>query len=172
MENTKHCEIGKWLQRNNTTHHTILNPLLYGRMTQTEIAALGFPQKVNRLLLQAREGVCYITIRTPFQQLFEMEDRLKAVFGLQEAIVIPAVAESGSSPLNALGIAAADFLLAHLRDGDVMGIGGGSAVNAVVQAIAPARSFNVEVCRSWSCRVKITTDVNCLALWLTAGRQA
>ena len=77
--------------------------------------------------------------------MFELEDRLKAVFGLQDAIVIPAVAESSSSPLNALGAAAADFLLAHLRDGDVLAISGGTAVNAVVQAIETTRPYQVEV---------------------------
>jgi DNA-binding transcriptional regulator LsrR (DeoR family) len=139
-------------------------------MTQTEIAKrLGFSTaKVNRLLLQARElGYVNITIRTPFQQLFDIEDRLKAVFGLQEAIVIPAVAESGSSPLNALGAAAADFLLAHLRDGDVMGIGGGSAVSAIVQAIAPARAYQVEVVPLMGAvQGEITHDVNYLATHL------
>lgn len=147
--------------------NTILTLYYVEGVTQTEIAQrLGFSTaKVNRLLLQAREqGYVNITIRTPFQQLFDIEDRLKAVFGLQDAIVIPAVAGSGSSPLNALGTAAADFLLAHLRDGDVMGIGGGSAVNAVVQAIAPARSYNVEVVPLiGAVQGEITTDVNYLA---------
>jgi DNA-binding transcriptional regulator LsrR (DeoR family) len=150
--------------------NTILTLYYMEGVTQTEIAKrLGFSTaKVNRLLLQAREqGYVNITIRTPFQQLFDIEDRLKAVFGLQEAIVIPAVAESGSSPLNSLGAAAADFLLAHLRDGDVMGIGGGSAVNAVVQAIAPARSYQVEVVPLiGAVQGEITHDVNYLATHL------
>jgi DNA-binding transcriptional regulator LsrR (DeoR family) len=69
--------------------------------------------------------------------------------------------------LNALGAAAADFLLAHLRDGDVMGIGGGSAVNAVVQAIAPARSYQVEVVPLiGAVQGEITHDVNYLATHL------
>ncbi len=94
--------------------NTILTLYYVEGLTQTEIAKrLGFSTaKVNRLLLQAREqGYVSITIRTPFQQLFDLEDRLKAVFGLQDAIVIPAVAESGSSPLNALGTLAAELLV-------------------------------------------------------------
>jgi DNA-binding transcriptional regulator LsrR (DeoR family) len=150
--------------------NTILMLYYMEGLTQTEIAKrLGFSTaKVNRLLLQAREqGYVNITIRTPFQQLFDIEERLKAVFGLQEAIVIPAVAESGSSPLNALGAAAADFLLAHLHDGDVMGIGGGTAVNAVVQAIAPARPYKIEVVPLiGAVQGQITTDVNYLATHL------
>ena len=150
--------------------NTVLTLYYLEGLTQTEIAKrLGFSTaKVNRLLLQAREqGYVTITIRTPFQQLFDLEDRLKAVFGLQEAIVIPAVAESGSSPLNALGAAAADFLLAHLRDGDVLGIGGGTAVHAIVQAITPARSYQLEVVPLiGAVQGEITTDSNYLAAHL------
>ncbi len=139
-------------------------------LTQTEIAQrLGLSTaKVNRLLVQAREqGYVNITIRTPFQQLFELEDRLKAVFGLKEVTVIPSVAESSSSPLTALGAAAADFLLTHLRDGDVLGMGGGSAINALVQAIAPTRSYQIEVVPLMGAvQGEITHDVNYLATHL------
>jgi DNA-binding transcriptional regulator LsrR (DeoR family) len=147
--------------------NTILTLYYLEEMTQTEIAQrLGFSTaKVNRLLLQAREqGYVNITIRTPFQQLFELEDRLKAVFGLQEAIVIPALADTSSSPLNALGNIAAEFLLERLRDGDVLGIGGGTAVNAIVGALSPSRSYQVEVVPLLGAvQGEITHDVNYLA---------
>jgi DNA-binding transcriptional regulator LsrR (DeoR family) len=69
--------------------------------------------------------------------------------------------------LNSLGVAAADFLLAHLRDGDVLGIGGGTAVNALVQAITPARPYQVEVVPLiGAVQGQITTDVNYLATHL------
>ena len=147
--------------------NTILTLYYLEELTQTEIAQrLGFSTaKVNRLLLQAREqGYVNITIKTPFQQLFELEDRLKAVFGLQDAIVIPAVAESSSTPLNALGNIAAEFLLEHLRDGDVLGVGGGSAVSAILQALAPTRKYEVEVVPLLGAvQGEITNDVNYLA---------
>ncbi|MGZ9223852.1 MAG: sugar-binding transcriptional regulator, partial [Anaerolineales bacterium] len=147
--------------------NTILTLYYLEEITQTEIAQrLGFSTaKVNRLLLQAREqGFVNITIRTPFQQLFELEDRLKAVFGLQEAIVIPSLAETSSSPLNSLGNIAAEFLLERLRDGDVLGMGGGTAVNAIVGALAPTRTFQVEVVPLLGAvQGEITHDVNYLA---------
>lgn len=147
--------------------NTILNLYYLEEMTQTEIAQrLGFSTaKVNRLLLQAREqGYVSITIRTPFQQLFELEERLKAVFGLQEAMVIPAVAETSSSPLNALGNLAAEFLLERLRDGNVLGVGGGSAVSAIVQALTPSRKYQVEVVPLLGAvQGEITNDGNYLA---------
>ena len=126
----------------------ILNLYYVDELTQSEIAQrLGLSTaKVNRLLQQAREqGYVNITIRTPFQQLFDLEARLKAVFGLQEAMVIPAVAENSSSPLNALGAVAADFLLERLRDGDVLAITPGTTVQAVVQALEATRPYQVEV---------------------------
>jgi DNA-binding transcriptional regulator LsrR (DeoR family) len=147
--------------------NTILTLYYLEEMTQTEIAQrLGFSTaKVNRLLLQAREqGYVTITIKTPFQQLFELEDRLKAVFGLQDAVVIPALAETSSTPLNALGNIAAEFLLEHLRDGDVLGVGGGTAINAIMQALAPSRSYQVEVVPLLGAvQGEITHDVNYLA---------
>jgi DNA-binding transcriptional regulator LsrR (DeoR family) len=150
--------------------NTILNLYYLEEMTQTEIAQhlnLSTP-KVNRLLQQAREqGYVSITIRTPFQQMFDLEDRLKAVFGLMNVTVIPAVAESGSSSLNALGTVAAEFLLEHLRDGDVLGIGGGTAVNAVANAIRPARPYQVEVVPMiGAVQGLMTTDGNYLATQL------
>jgi len=150
--------------------NTVLTLYYVEGLTQTEIGQrLGLSTaKVNRLLVQAREqGYVNITIHTPFQQLFELEDRLKAVFGLQDVTVIPSVAESSSSPLTALGAAAADFLLTHLREGDVLGIGGGSAINAMVQAIAPTRLYEVEVVPLMGAvQGEITHDVNYLATHL------
>jgi len=148
--------------------NTILTLYYVEELTQTEIAqrlGLSTP-KVNRLLVQAREqGYVNITIRTPFQSLFELEDRLKAVFGLKDVIVIPSVPESSSSPLNALGTAAADFLLNHLRDGDVLAITAGTTVQAVVQAIETTRPYKIEVVPVLgSIQGQIESDMNYLAM--------
>jgi DNA-binding transcriptional regulator LsrR (DeoR family) len=150
--------------------NTILTLYYVEELTQTEIAQrMGLSTaKVNRLLQQAREqGYVNISIRTPFQHLFDLEARLKAVFGIQEAMVIPAVGESASSLLNALGSVAAEFLLEHLRDGDVIGISGGTAVHAVVEAIEPARPYHIEVVPILGAvQGQITTDMNYLAVHL------
>ncbi len=117
-------------------------------LTQAEISQrLGLSTaKVNRLLQQAREqGYVNIVIRTPFQPLFDLEDRLKAVFGLQEAVVIPTVGDSSRSMLDALGTVAAEFLLCHLRDGDVLAITPGTTVQAVAQALETTRTYRIVV---------------------------
>lgn len=145
----------------------ILNLYYIEELTQTEIAqrlGLSTP-KVNRILQQAREqGYVNITIRTPFQQLFDLENRLKAVFGLKEAIVIPTLAESGTSTLNALGGVAANFLLEHLRDGDILAITPGTTVQAVSKALDASRNYQVEIVPILGAsQGQIISDMNYLA---------
>jgi len=150
--------------------NTLLTLYYQENLTQAEIGQrLGLSTaKVNRLLQQAREqGFVDIAIRTPFQHLFDLETRLQAVFGLQEALVIPAVGDSSSSLLSALGSVAAGFLLDHLHDGDVVGVGGGTAVNALVQAIEPARQYHVDIVPILGgVQGLVTTDMNYLAVQL------
>jgi len=128
--------------------NTILNLYYVDKLTQTEIAdRLGLSTtKVNRLLQQARElGYINYVIRTPFQQIFELESRLKAVFGLQEAIVIPTVGESSSSLLTAIGPVAANYLLENIRDGDILAITPGTTVEAVINSADTARHYQIEI---------------------------
>jgi DNA-binding transcriptional regulator LsrR (DeoR family) len=136
-------------------------------LTQAEVARrLGLSTtKVNRLLKQAREqGMVEIIIRTPFQHLFDLESQLKAIFGLTDAVVIPQIAEDPSAMVHTLGRAGASYLLEHLRDGDVLAIGGGTAVYSVVQALDPVRPYDVTVVpTSGGVQGNIVTDVNYLA---------
>ena len=147
--------------------NNVLNLYYLEGLTQTEVAErlnLSTP-KVNRLLQQARElGFVTYTIKTPFQHLFDLEGRLKAVFGLDEAIVIPAVGDTSSSMLNALGTVAAEFLLEHLRDDDVLAITPGTTVQAVVQSIDATRSYKVKVVPALGAiQGQIESDMNYLA---------
>jgi DNA-binding transcriptional regulator LsrR (DeoR family) len=147
--------------------NTVLNLYYLERLTQTEIAEriCLSTAKVNRLLQQARElGYVTYTIKTPFQHLFDLEGRLKAVFGLQEAIVIPAVGDTSSSLLNALGTAAAEFLLDHIRDGDILAITPGTAIQAVVQSIDITRPYDITIIPILGAiQGQIESDMNYLA---------
>jgi DNA-binding transcriptional regulator LsrR (DeoR family) len=139
-------------------------------LTQSEVARrLGLSTaKVNRLLQQARrQGMVEITIRAPFEHLFDLEARLKAIFGLMDAVVIPPIPEDPNLMVHNLGRAGAEYLLGHLRDGDIVAIGGGTAVHAVVQAIEPRRSYDVQVVPILGAvQGQVTTDVNYLATQL------
>lgn len=147
--------------------NTILHLYYEEGLTQADIARrfnLSSP-KVNRLIQQAhKQGYVSIVIRTPFQHMFELEARLKAVFGLQDALVIPAVGDTNSSILSALGTVGANYLLEHLRDGDVVAITPGTTLQAVVQSIDPARQYQVEVVPMLgSIQGDIESDMNFLA---------
>lgn len=128
--------------------NTILNLYYVERVTQAEIAErlnLSTP-KVNRLIQQGRDlGYISFVIRTPYQQLFDLEARLKAVFGLQEAIVIPTTGNTSGSLLSSLGTVAADFLLERIRDGEVLAITPGTTVQAVAQSIDTTRPYQVDI---------------------------
>lgn len=150
----------------------ILNLYYMEEQTQAEIAKqLGLSTaKVNRLLHQARDqGFVDITLRTPFQRLCGLETPLKAVFGLQDALVIPAVPSDASALLHTLGRAGAAYLVEHLRDGDIIAIGGGTAVHAVVEALEVTRPYDVEIIPVLGAvQGQVTTDMNYLAARLAA----
>ncbi|MBZ0303145.1 MAG: sugar-binding transcriptional regulator [Anaerolineae bacterium] len=137
---------------------------------QSDVAkALGLSTaKVNRLLKQAREqGLVEITIRTPFQHLFEQEKQLQTRYQIPEAVIIPQLADEPEAVLHTVGRAAADYLLQRLRDGDTICISGGKTMNAIVQSIEPRRKYDVRVVPATGARQgKHYTDVNYLAAQL------
>lgn len=147
--------------------NSVLSLYYLDGLTQAQIGRrLGLStSKVNRLLQKARElGYVTINIRTPLQHLFDLESQIKSIFNLQEVIVIPSVGINSNSLLSGLGTVAADYLLQHIKDGDVIGIGGGTAVNAVVQSIAPHRQYDLAVVPLLGAvQGQMTTDVNYLA---------
>jgi DNA-binding transcriptional regulator LsrR (DeoR family) len=141
--------------------------------SQTEIAGLmGLSvTKVNRLLKQAREqGMVEISIRTPFQSLFTLENQMQKICGVPEAVVVPSWSNSPEAPLQAVGRAAAHYLLEHLRDGDVICISGGKSLTALVQTIQTIevpRQYNVQVVpATGGVQGSHYTDVNYLAAQL------
>ena len=139
-------------------------------LTQTEVGkSLGLSTaKVNRLLKQAhREGMVKVTLHTPSRHLFDLESRLKAIFRLPDAVVIPRIEKDTSGWPYTLGAAGANYLLEHVRDGDIIGIGGGTGVHAVVQAMASQRQYDVEVVPILGgVQSRASTDVNNLAAQL------
>ncbi len=145
----------------------ILNMYYVQERTQAEIGCqLGLSTaRVNRLLKQARhEGMVEIKIHTPFQYLFDLEARLKATFGIPEVLVIPAVAGDETALVQTLGRAGASHLLGRLRDGDIVAIGGGTGVYAVVEALQRSRAYDVQVVPALGgIQGRVTTDVNYLA---------
>ena len=102
--------------------------------------------KVNRLLKYARnQGMVEISLHPPFQQLFNLERLLEKETGVEQAVVVPQMADSSESTLQWVGRAAANHLLDQLHDGDTICMSGGRALSAMVQAINPRKKFKVLV---------------------------
>jgi DNA-binding transcriptional regulator LsrR (DeoR family) len=121
--------------------------------------------KVNRIIAQARRsGMVKISIETPFQRLMELERQLVASGLVQGAIVSPTVSDNDGTRLAQVGQAAAAHLAEMLRDGDILGISGGKAVAAVVDALTVERPIDVQVVPlTGGVQGMFHTDVNNLA---------
>lgn len=124
--------------------------------------------KVNRIIRQARdEGYLEISIKTPFQSLFELEKALTDSSGIPEALVSPTYSDDPDTVARTVGGAAADYLLQHLRDGDVLCISGGKQITEIVNALNPQRNYDVTVVpATGGVQGKHYTDVNHLAMEL------
>lgn len=101
---------------------------------------------VNRLIKQGRDaGMVEITISPLFDFQHELERRLTAETGLEEALVVPAEFDDQDLVLRAVGQAAAHYLLSRLKDGDTICISGGKGVSAVVEGLRTTRSYKASV---------------------------
>jgi DNA-binding transcriptional regulator LsrR (DeoR family) len=118
--------------------------------------------KVNRLFNYAHQhGIVEIKIHTPFQLTLEMENRLKAIFGIGEVIVVPAVLEDFDSLIEAVGSVAAQYLETHIRDGDIIVAGGGMTMLGMIRQLDPERTFDVSIYPlEGGLQGNIVTDVN------------
>jgi len=134
-------------------------------LTQSQIAQqFGLSiTKVNRLLQLARRNkMVEFAIKTPFQHLFNMEAELQKHFNLQNAWIVPR--KGTETNLRLIGMAGAHFLLDHLQDGDVIAIGGGSTICALVESVTTERKYQVDVVPAvGGIQGRSTTDVNYLA---------
>lgn len=121
--------------------------------------------KVNRIIAQARRsGMVKISVETPFQRLIELERKLEATGLVRSAIVSPTVSDNDGTRLTQVGQAAVAYLAETLRDGDILGISGGKAVAAVVDALNVERPVDVLVVPlTGGVQGKYHTDVNHLA---------
>jgi len=112
-------------------------------LRQPEIAArLDLSQaRVSRLLKRAEaEGIVRITVTAPAGVFPEVEEGLQQAYGLKVAFVVdaPGGADNEERLLSELGAAAAYYLEAVLRSGDVMGISSwSSSLLATADAMRP-----------------------------------
>ena len=112
-------------------------------LRQPEIASrLDLSQaRVSRLLKRAEaEGIVRITVTAPSGVFPELEEELQQAYGLKVAFVVdaPGSGDNEDRLLQELGAAAAYYLEAVLRSGDVMGISSwSSSLLATADAMRP-----------------------------------
>lgn len=104
-------------------------------LTQHEVGhRLGLTRvKVSRLLERGRRtGVVGFTIHSKYSGCIELESRLRSVFGLDEAIVIPPLDRVGDGSVPSvnerLAQASAAYLMRVLSKGSLLAIGWGDTV--------------------------------------------
>ncbi|MDD4793452.1 MAG: sugar-binding transcriptional regulator [Firmicutes bacterium] len=117
-------------------------------LNQQEIAErVGLSRsRISRLLTRAREvGIVQVTIVDAFQEEHELSRELVAVYSLKRAAVFP-ISESSPRPLRwHLGQAAARLLREVIRDGDVIGVTGGTTMLEMARALRPLKRENVKI---------------------------
>lgn len=108
--------------------------------TQERIAGiLGVTRpQVSKLLKEARaRGVVEIRIVEDDARAAGLGERLTERFGLREVHLAPTIEGDATASRHRLGRLAADVLRTAVRDGQVIGIGGGSSVSATAEALGP-----------------------------------
>jgi lsr operon transcriptional repressor len=109
-------------------------------LTQDEIARrLSISRaSVGRLLDRARKvGLVSINLNTDYLDAFALSGKLRQVFGLAEALVVPDHEKEPADhhALNArIGLGGAQFMSTHLRPGGSLGVGWGETVSRVIAA--------------------------------------
>lgn len=140
------------------------------KRSQAEIATeLGLsPATVNRLVKEGHErGLVEIRVRAPFSSEADLGSRLKRLARLEEAIVINSPSTDAAVVLKAVADAAASALVDRLKDGMTVTVSGGVALCAVIDALKPARRFDVRVVpATGGVQGKFRTDVNHVAVAL------
>lgn len=117
------------------------------RLTQDEIATRLRTSRpwVSRLLQRAEAaGLVRVQVLSPSAGLPELEERLAQAFGLRRALVTPN-ARSPELALQALGRAAANYLLSALQPGDCLGVSWGRTLNAVAEEMMEAYVAGITV---------------------------
>jgi len=110
-------------------------------LTQQDIASrLGITRlRVNRIVGQLRtDGSVDIDIRIPVVRCVELEEKLKARYGIVDARVVPSVAGEGGQQ-RIVGEAAGAMLDPLIRDGMGLGVGWGRTLSFALKKISAKR---------------------------------
>ena len=113
-----------------------------GNLTQQEIAQrIGSNRvRVNRLLAASRDsGLVQITINSKIAPCVALEEAIVKRFGLEDAVVVPSGANVEAN-MAAIGIGAANWFAKQIVAGQIIGLGWGRTIRAVLRAM-PQRNY-------------------------------
>lgn len=148
--------------------HRVLVLLYQENRSQAEIASeMGIsPATVNRMVREGHErGLVEIRIRPPFGSESELADTLARLGRLSAATVVHSPSSDPAIVLKVVAEAAAAALLDGLEDGMTIAVSGGVALCAVIEALQPARRYDVRVVpATGGVQGKFRTDVNHVAV--------
>jgi DNA-binding transcriptional regulator LsrR (DeoR family) len=91
-----------------------------------------------------KEGLVRVEIDDPRTACFEIEDDLKSQFTLTDAVVVPTPQEPNGLK-SALGSAAAAYLLRHVSDNQVIGVGWGSTIDKMARYLSGKSRRNIRI---------------------------
>lgn len=117
-------------------------------LSQLQIAdRLGVSRSlIAEYLRRAREaGIVRIQILDPTSTSIDLADALKKATGIQDIVVIPNPRGSQTLTLRAVSMAAADFLVGELSDGDAFGLAWGRTTAQVVELLGEPRARRIDV---------------------------
>lgn len=117
-------------------------------LTQSEIATRIYSSrsKVSRLLTRAKErGVVEVKIHYPGERVYEIENQLKRIYGIEEVQVLYSCGRNYSEILRALGILAANYLDRVVKDNMTLGVTWGRTLYHTAEALAPKQRNNLLV---------------------------
>jgi DNA-binding transcriptional regulator LsrR (DeoR family) len=130
--------------------------------TQAEIAEeFGLSrQKVQRMIRRAREqGIVEIHVHSVPVLHIELENKLRATFGLQDAQVATSHPDEGMCR-RLVARAAADYLERRMTDGSVVAVGLGRNTSQVAEFFSPSRPLNATFVSAMGGSPGFTASVN------------
>lgn len=99
---------------------------------------------VSRLLSEARrQGVVQIRVVDPLAGREDLAAAIEGRFGLRRVVVVSSDAGISDLGRERIGAAAARILERTLQDGEIVGVGWGRTLRALVQALSPRRRVDL-----------------------------
>lgn len=102
--------------------------------------------KVSRLLQEARDkGIVKISIKASKTRSFELEQKVKELYGLEDTIVVSTLSMREENILKAIGKAAANFLVQHAKDNMTIAFSMGKTLSHVADHVETDKKINCHI---------------------------